>query len=589
MSAQLTEAVEPTKDLRDFLYGLRRRAKHVAWIVGALTVISALVAYLLPPVYESKATILIEEQEIPRELVQSTITTIAWQRLQTINQRVMTRTNLLEIADKYGLYTDKRRRETTEEIVERVRNDIKLQPISADVIDPRSGRPMPATIAFTVAYEYESPQVAQKVASELVSLYLNENVKTRTERSAETYDFLTDETKKVEDQIKELNEKLASFREKNIENLPEQIGINREFMQRTESELTAKIAEIRMLEANQAIFQVQLAGLSPMRETISATGERVSLDPAARLRDRKSEYASAVSKYSPDHPDVVRLAREIEGLEKQVGSSSDSRKEARRLADLRGELAAAKKKYSDDHPDIARLNREIAGLETTLRDAPEVEVSTLKPDDPQYLSVSSNLESIRVQLRAAQAQRDELRRKLAYYEQRIAETPAAEREYKDLIRNLDAAQLRYQELKGKQLEAGIGQELEKERKGERFTLIEPPALPEEPIRPNRWAIMVLGLVLSLGGGFGYAAVAESMDSSVRGSRGIAATFGVAPLSVIPYIENSKDIARRGRTRKNLMRVAIAAVVAVVLIIQFFWIPWDVLWFKGLRFLGLGGG
>jgi uncharacterized protein involved in exopolysaccharide biosynthesis len=589
MSAQLAETAEQTKDLRDFLYGLRRRAKLVAWIVGGLSVISALVAWLLPPVYESKATILVEEQDIPVDLVRSTITTVAWQRLQTINQRVMTRTNLLEIADKHGLYTNKRRRETTEEIVERVRKDIKLEPISADVIDPRSGRPMPATIAFTVAYEYESPEVAQKVANELVSLYLNENVKTRTERATETFDFLTDETKKVEEQIKALNEKLAIFREKNIENLPDQMQLNRDFLQRTETELTNKIAEIRQIEAQIALFEGQLVGLSPMKERFTATGERMTLDPVARLRDRKSEYASALAKYSPDHPDVIRLAREIEGLEKEVGSSSDSREEARRLTNLRGELAAAQKKYSDDHPDVGRLKHEIAALETALRDTPEVEVATLKPDNEVYVQISSNIESRKVELRAAQSQRDELRRKLAYYEQRIAATPAAQREYSDLARDLDAAQVRYQNLKAKQLEAGIGQELEKERKGERFTLIEPPALPEQPIRPNRWAIMVLGLVLSLGGGFGYAAVAESMDSSVRSARGVTATFGIAPLSVIPYIENSEDIARRGRTRKQLMRAAIAAVVVVVLLIQFFWIPWDVLWFKGLRFLGMGGG
>lgn len=578
----MDEIAPQTKDLRDLIAGIRRRLKPIALISGALIVISTLAAFLLPPVYESKATILIEEQEIPQQLVQSTITTIAWQRVQTISQRVMTRANLLDIVDRFDLYKAERRRATSEEIIAMMRANIKLEPISADMAGARGGGQMPTMIAFTIAFEGDKPALTQKVANELVSLYLNENVKTRTERSAETYDFLTDETKKVEDQIRALNEKLAAFREKNIENLPEQMAINREFMQRTERELTDKIAEIRMLESNYSIQQGQLAQLSPMRESLSSTGERVSLDPASRLNDRRSEYASAIGKYSPDHPDVVRLAREIEGLEKQVGSSSDSQKEARRLADLRGELAAAKKKYSDDHPDIARLNREIAGLESALRNAPEVRASTLKPDNPAYISVEAGIESNRVQLRAAQAQRDELRRKLAYYEQRIAATPGVEREYGDLARELSTLQARYNDLRARQQAAGIGQELEKERKGERFTLIDPAQLPEDPVRPNRMAIMILGMVLSLGGGFGYAAVAESMDKSVRSARGLAATLGAPPLSVIPYIENSDDRTGRKRRRQLAMRTVVVAIVLLAVVIQFFWIPWDVLWYKALR-------
>ncbi len=578
----MDELNPPTKDLRDLIAGLRRRLKPIAIISSALIVVSTLTAFLLPPVYESKATILIEEQEIPASLVQSTITTFAWQRVQTISQRVMTRANLLDIVERFDLFKQERRRKTSEEIIGMMRDNIKLEPISADVVDSRAGRAMPTMIAFTIAFEGAKPALTQKVANELVTLYLNENVKTRTERAAETYDFLTEETAKVEKEIKELNEKLAAFREKNIENLPDQMPLHREFMQRTETELTAKIAEIRMIESNLAILEGQLAGLSPMRESVSATGERVTLDPASRLKDRKSEYASAVSKYSPDHPDVVRLAREIEGLEKQVGSSSDSQKDARRLAELRGELAAATKKYSNDHPDITRLNREIAGLETALRDAPEVQASTLKPDNPQYLQVSSNIESNRVQLRAAQAQREELRRKLAYYEQRIAATPAVQRVYEELARELNTLQQRYNDLRQKQQAAGIGEALEKERKGERFTLIDPAQLPEEPVRPNRTAIMILGMVLSLGGGFGYAAVAESMDKSVRSARGLAATLGAPPLSVIPYIENSDDRTRRKRQRQLAMRAAIAVIIVLALVIQFFWIPWDVLWYKAMR-------
>ncbi len=584
----MTEVIEQTKDLRDFLLGLRRRIKPIAWIIGGLTVISTLVAWLLPPVYESKATILIEEQEIPTDLVQSTITTYAWQRLQTINQRVMTRQNLLEIVDKFDLYADKRKRETSEEIVERLREDIKLEPISADIIDPRTGRPAPATIAFTVGFEYESPELSQKVASEFVSLYLNENLKNRTERATETFDFLNEETKKLTEDIRAQEQEIAAFKQKHANFLPEDRQTNIALMDRIDRELDLVHLEIRSYEQQRVMLQGQLAGQNPASPKFDSTG-RLTLDSDSRLKQLETEYASALGKYSPEHPDVVRIKREMDGLRKQAGAASSANDQARHLAELRAELASANEKYSPEHPDIQRLQREIAAAEQSLNDAPEAVASTRKPDNPTYINLQSQINSLDVQLRSAEAKRDDLKRRLADYEARLAGIPAVEREYSQMALELQNAQQRYQLLKQKETTAGIGKVLEAERKGERFTLIDPPALPEEPVRPNRWAIMVLGLVLSLGGGFGYAAVAESMDTSVRGARGITATFGVAPLSVIPYIENSEDIARKTRNRRNLMRAAIAAVLAVVILMPIFWIPWDVLWYKGLRYLGLGGG
>src|SRR3990172_1320536 len=119
---------EQTRDLRDYIDAFRRRRTVVLVIFTVLFIITLLAAFLWPPTYRSTATILIEEQAIPSELVRSTITTYAWQRIQTISQRVMTRSTLIEIVDKHKLYQGKRAFETTEEITERMRNDIKLEP-----------------------------------------------------------------------------------------------------------------------------------------------------------------------------------------------------------------------------------------------------------------------------------------------------------------------------------------------------------------------------------------------------------------------------------------------------------------------------
>ncbi|BAU48042.1 lipopolysaccharide biosynthesis protein [Sulfurifustis variabilis] len=579
---------EEGKNLSEYLVAARRRWPTMVATSVSILGLAVLVAFLWPPVYTSTATILIEEQDIPPDLVRSTVTTYAWQRIQTISQRVMTRATLLQIVDKYDLYAEERKSKTSEEIVEQMREDISLEPISADVIDPRSGRPMQATIAFTLGYESNQPAVAQKVANELTSLYLNENLKSRTERAEETYNFLTEETNRLNTEIAELETRMAQFKERNVDNLPELAGFNHQLVERTQGELRETRTQIRALEERKFYLEGQLGQLSPTSPMYAPTGERIP-DPGTRLKMLKTELAAVTARYSPRHPDVVRLQEEIDGLEKEVGSVSPDQEQARQLAKLRSELASAREKYGEHHPDVARLRSEIESLEKSLSKTapPESFVLAEKPDNPAYINIKSQLEGVASQLRSLEKKREELSARIADYERRIAMSPSVEREYLELKRNHENAQLKYREIKAKQMEAQVGQQLEKERKGERFTLIDPPQLPQKPVRPNRPAIALLGLILSLVGGIGYAFAAESLDTSVKSPRGLLAILKEAPLSIVPYVRNSEDISRDRRVRRIAIQSALAAFVAVAVIVQFFWVPWDILWFKGLRILSGG--
>ena len=147
---------------------------------------------------------------------------------------------------------------------------------------------------------------------------------------------------------------------------------------------------------------------------------------------------------------------------------------------------------------------------------------------------------------------------------------------------MENATRRYQEINAKQMTAEVAQSMEQERKGEKFTLIDPAILPEEPISPNRPAIILLGLVLALGAGVGSAALAESTDSAVRGAKGLVGILNTAPLAVIPYLPSAADI-RSQASRKWLIIAAVIGVIAIVLLLlHFLYSPLDVLWFRGLR-------
>ena len=576
------EAIEPTKDLADYLDALRRHRKGIMLITTVLMVVSVLVAYLIPPVYRSSATILIEEQEIPKDLIRSTITAYAWQRIQTIGQRVMTRSNLLRLINHFGLYPDKRRSDTTDELIKRMRHDIKVSPITAKIIDPATGQPRPATIAFKLSYDGETAISSQKVYNELTSLYLNENLKSRTEQATNTYDFMSSEVQKLQTHINQLEAKIATFKEKHLNSLPDLQQLDLQLLDRNETELLDSNNGLRSLQRRKTYLEGQLAQIDPNTPTMGPDG-RLILDPQSQLEALETEYATKRAKYYPNFPDVVRLKREIASLKKQIGGVSNSQAEAREVTRLKSKLAALRTKYSDDYPDVVKIKSELAGLEARIRkQASQPPAPAAKPQNPAYITLSAQLQGIKSNIAAAIRQRNQLQGKIDNYEKYLAEMPAVQRKYRDMQRDYASSQQQFLKLKSKQMDARIGEQMEKDQEGERLTLIDPPNLPQKPAWPNRIAIVILGFILSLGCGVGYAALTETVDKSVHGARTLTAILGEAPLSVIPYIENSADHALRQQRKKLAMVSVVAAVVVAAFLVQFLWIPWDILWFKGLR-------
>ena len=239
--------------LADLIEVVRRRGRAMGITFAVAFLATCLLALGLPPTFRSTGTILIEQQEIPTDLVRSTVTSYADERVQIISQRVMTTQNLLNIIRRYDLYHDLQKRESRENIIDRMRDDIQFRMVSADVVDPRTGVPRRATIAFTVSYDNPSPDLAVKVANEITSLYLNENLSSRNRLAEDASSFLTTEGDRLSAQIAELEAKLAAFKEKNISQLPELVQLNMQLLDRTEQQLRDAVTEQRALRAAEGL------------------------------------------------------------------------------------------------------------------------------------------------------------------------------------------------------------------------------------------------------------------------------------------------------------------------------------------------
>jgi polysaccharide biosynthesis transport protein len=188
-----------------------------------------------------------------------------------------------------------------------------------------------------------------------------------------------------------------------------------------------------------------------------------------------------------------------------------------------------------------------------------------EPDNPAYVSTKSQLDALRISLRSAKELRDRLRERLATYEHRISQIPGVEQERLILRRDYDNTVRKFHEIKQKELEASLAEQLERDERGERFSLIERPHVPSEPFKPNRLGILLLGVVFSMSSGIGFASLAEFLDRTVRGARGVAALVGAPPLVSIPYVRTEED-ARRTQRRFLLIGTVILGLLVLGLLL-----------------------
>ena len=567
---------------------IMRRLPIGMMVLAVLLLITVAAALGLPSVYQSRAVILIEQQEMPQDLVRSMVTSFADQRIQVISQRVLTNSNLSGIIEKYDLYAKDRRRKPLETVIENMREDIAVTPVSADVVDPKQGRAVQATIAFDLSYQSDRADTAQRVANELVSLFLNENLRQRQETSTQTLNFLTDEAKKLGKQVTDVEDRLAKFKEQNHDLLPELQNINLEMRNRTENDVRQVDNQISSLEQQAVYLESELAQQQPNSLMYSTTGERI-LGPADRLKVLETEFAQISARYGVAHPDVVGKRKEIDALRAEVHSHDGGTELAAKLKDARAKLALVKDKYSADHPDVKQLTREVASLTEQLSksnaNAPSVPTN-VQPDNPAYIQLKARLEATNADLRSARQQRADLTAKIAHMESGLDKAPEVERAYRTLTRDYEVAQAKYQEVLSKRQEAELSNNLESEKQGERFTLIEPPVVPQKPSKPNRLAIGLLGGFLAFAGGIGSSTMAEALDQRLYGRAAILRLLGVPPLAVIPNIDSTSSLKRRKRNWLLAIAGALVALALLAICVHFFYKPLDVLFFLIARSLGM---
>lgn len=574
------EQEENAKTFAEYLEILNRRKKVLLITFVTVSFLGFVLAMKLPAMYRSSATILIEDQQIPRTMVETTITDFADKRIELIKQRVMTRDRILSIIQKHKLYLDERDKLVPSELVKRFQEDAEIKLIAADIVDPQRGAGK-ATIAFTISFSDRNPTLAQAVANELVSLFLEENTRVRAQRAAKTTEFLSDEAEKLRKEIEQIETQLATYKAEHGKSLPEMLQTNITAMERATESLRDTDNNIRLTRDR---INLLTESLRQAEEDVPAPQPNKPLSKDEQLRALKSQYLQVSSRYTPNHPDVQRLKTQILNLDPSFTGDVTELDARQELTQAQNALARLTEKYSENHPDVVKQRQRVAALEQKVKDAATQESSpptSTHPESLLFVNLSGQLQSAQHELEHLLKRREELQKTVQELQSAIDQTPLVEKEYLDLLRARQTSLNKYADLEAKHREAKLAQTLEEEQKGETFTLIDPPAEPDKPEKPDRKKIVLMGLGLGVGTGLGLTVLLELLQEVIRGPKALERVIGMQPIVVIPYIETPTDWALRKR-RVLLTWVGGAATsLAVIVFTHFFVMPLDQLWARAL--------
>ena len=613
----------PNLDIK-YIKGILRRRKWVFISLFIPVFITAgLIAFLLAPIYKSESLILIESQIIPDDFVKTTVTGYIEERLNMITQRIMSRTKLTEIINRFNLYKDLKGKYTPEEIAQKMKGDIHLQTISAK--QQSRSRDEDATIAFRLSYEGKEPATVQKVSNALATLYLEENLKSREQRVSITLSFLQEEADSLKKQIMDYEEKISLFKQDHLGELPGQADVNFQTVNQLKDQLDNINMQFAVLDDKIFLMKSQAA---EMEKTIVGKGES--------LQDLKVSLLNLQSKYSDTHPDVIHLKKLIKRVEEGEDFETIKEEEENPYLKLQEEVKNPDQESKEDQYDKYIVN----GENVRVREAPslnsrvlfkldkgeEVAVTSYKDDwynivlkdertgwshkslfreniagekkeeikvplfseDPAYMNLMNQIELTELQRRGMIEEKTQIKSKIEEYQKRIENSPVTEMEYLNLMDGYSQAKDKYSDILSKLMEARISKGMESSNRGEKFAIIDPAPLPEKPFKPNRKAILVIGFFLAFGAGAGLSALLEVTDTSIKTKDQLSRLTGLSVMSAIPELTTKEELRTRRMRKLIFFAIVIVILIAGVIIVHYFIMPLEIVMAKvQQRFIKMG--
>ena len=536
----------------DVLLEVWRRRKWVAILVfTAPFAMTVTLAGALPILYRSTATLLVERPQVSDTFVKSSVTSELETRLQTISQEILSRSTLQELIDRFDLYPEFRRRATPEEVVERMRRDIRMEFKERDIrrdpkegelprlVDPQGERA--ATVAFALSYRGRDPHAVARVTNTLASLFVKQNLNLRKRQAAGTAGFLRVQLQEMKRKLDQEEGRLSEFKERHLGELPEQMSVNQTTLIRLNAELRFnKENQTRTLElmererlasqlalARQFAYTSQYADGSPLPlgdDSLTPDGDAEVITARLRLARLKQEMTDLRTRFSEKYPDVIRVKAEILALERQLGAAAS------------------------DNGSVAESAPLVNSSRTQDRKAPseaEKELKSLREEEKTLLQT------------------------IAMYQQRVDQAPLREQEYHERFGDYKTIKEHYNAVLQRYQEALVAESMEYWQKGDQVRILDDAIPSTRPAAPNFLRLILIGLILSMGLAGGAVGLIEHRDTSFHSLSELQAFTKVTVLATIPRIVTKTDTSRQHR--RFWLRTALALIGLTILVATTYYI------------------
>lgn len=487
-------------------------------------------AITLPRIYSASNLILVEPKSVPESFVPSLQAVDIKERINTIKEQILSRTNLEQIITDFDLFP-------RDDLF--LEDKVGLVKRNAEVDVTKFGR---GVDSFRIVYRGENPQTVSDVANALADRFISESLVLPLEKALATNRFLDVQLGDLRERLEEIEDRIQAYRRSNMGELPEELNSNLRILDRLQVQLNDKQLSLRDSRNRLGLVDTRIAALKDIRIPVeSAPGS-----------------------------DLIPIA--------MPSSNSEVAPDIQALDNLRNQLQALRGRYTDKHPDVRRLVSLVEKLERDIEeknaasipseyeveDVPEggAAAETPKPgrssERPEVMDLRNELILQRQELmneiqQTTQDIRD-IETKIVDYQKRVENAPKREMELLALQRNYDNLQDTYKTWLERKLESDIAVSMEKKQQGQKFRVIDRAKIPRRPISPDVQKILLICLVVPLGIGGGLIFLLDLADSSVKIPQGLEENLSVPVLAVVPEFRSTKD-----RFRHRLNQVATSLV------------------------------
>jgi polysaccharide biosynthesis transport protein len=513
------------KSLQDFMALIVRRKW---WVIAPFIALSCIVTILtkqLPKLYVSESLVLVRPRDVPENFVMDLISGTAQQRLRSIEQTVMSRSNIVAILAEFKSKLPEFTALNMDAAVEKMRSQIDLK---FDVVpDSRGGTTI---TSFRIRYEHRSPAVAKDIASKLTTLFIEQDSRTRESHVYGTTEFLSSELQKRQLELAASDEKVKAIKSAHHTELPQQWEMNQRAVERLNFEKRDNADALNRVRTQKQNVEQLLAQVDEFIPQGSA-----------------SAFVSAAPNEDPKIEEYRKAKRDFEQLSLRFPKGSQ-------IPDLQVaklQLERAKDRLTPEELEIASKPR----VSTTATDsrAPQGKVPNVI-----YLSLQNQLRDIQTELEIRQKDSARIDAEFRKYNDRVDNTPGVEIKLSEVVRENEDIRRQYEELNKKLTEARLSESLESKQRGDQFMVLDPANFPVQPSKPNKWAILIIGFVICLAISVGIAFTVDVARQRIWTQSEIEAFWGVPVMVDIPEIVTDADVAAAQRRKWVVSAAALGA-------------------------------